>query len=335
MVVSVLMTVGQAVILERTIQARMETPEGRSIIITDSSPTGLIRPEIVRVLARIEGVERVVASSTPVDAVNLHLGAGSSPIPVWGVSGDIGDVAVLRSGRWPEPGEVLVSETALLGAGIGGPVGALLLQGGQELPIVGTFHVRPPFMEMNAGAVQLLPEHQDDLRRLHIVAASVREIDPITVAAVSLFDRASADELRVERATALADLQRLLADDASRFGRELIAGVLLAGMFLVGVVVFAEVLSRRKDLGRQRALGARRSTVIILMAARTGVAAALGSTIGLVAGLAYLGVVTGDLPVPSFAAGLVVLSILAPSLASVVPAWWAAQRDPVLELRTP
>jgi len=95
------------------------------------------------------------------------------------------------------------------------------------------------------------------------------------------------------------------------------------------------VLSRRKDLGRQRALGARRSTVIALVAARTGAATTLGSAMGLVAGLAYLAISAGELPQPSFSAGLFILAILAPSLASVLPAWWAAQRDPVLELRTP
>lgn len=335
MVVAVLMTVGRTVVLEQTVQARTETPQGRTIVIIDTGPGGLIGPEIVRALARIEGVERVVATTTPVDAVNLHLGVGSNPIPLWGISGDIGDAAVLRSGRLPEPGEVLVSEAALTHVSLSGPVGALARQDGHELPVVGTYDPRPPFDEMAAGAIWRVPEQPDGLRRLHIVAASVPLIDPITVGAVSLFDRASSGDLRVERAAALAELQRLLAGDISRFGRELVAAVLLAGMLLVALVVLAEVLSRRKDLGRQRALGARRSTVILLLAARTGAAAALGATLGLTGGLAYLAVLTGELPPPSFNAGLVILSILAPSLASILPAWWAAQRDPVLELRTP
>lgn len=334
MVLAVLMTVGRAVVLEQAVQARTGTPEGRTIVVTDTSASGLIRPEIVRALARVGGIERVVASTTPVDAVNLHLGVGSDAIPVWGVNGNIRDVATLRSGRWPEPGEALVSEEALQAVGMAGPAGALLRRDGQEIPIVGTYDARSPFMEIEAGAVQRLGEDEDGLRRLHIVAVDVRDIDPITVVAISLFDRSSAGELRVERSTALIELQELLAGDISSFRRELVGGVLLAGMFLVGMVLLAEVLSRRRDLGRQRALGARRSTVILLLVARTGFAAALGSTIGLVSGLSYVALTTGELPAPSFVTGLFALSILAPVLGSIVPALWAAQRDPVLELRT-
>jgi putative ABC transport system permease protein len=102
----------------------------------------------------------------------------------------------------------------------------------------------------------------------------------------------------------------------------------------VALVLFAEVLTRRKDLGRQRALGARRSTVIMLLASRTAAAAGIGSILGLVVGLAYLASID-ELPTLRFILGLAFLSILAPTLASVVPARWAAQRDPVLELRTP
>jgi putative ABC transport system permease protein len=188
---------------------------------------------------------------------------------------------------------------------------------------------------MSAGAVHRLPEPSDGLRNLHIVATAVRQIDPVTVAAVGLFEFASTDELRVERAAALAELQRLLAGDVSSFGRELIIAVLLGGMLLVGLAVLVEVLARRRDLGRQRVLGAQRSTVIMLLAVRTGAAAAMGSSVGLATGLAYLSLTTREVPEPSFSAGLVVLSILTPSLASIVPAWWAALRDPVLELRTP
>lgn len=335
MVVAVLMTVGRTVVLEQAVYARTETPEGRTIAIIDTGSSGLIRPEIVRILARMDGVERVVATTTPVDGVNLHLDEGGTRFPVWGVSGNIEDLALLRTGRLPEPGEVLVSETALALMGIGGPFGAVRLPDGQELPIVGTYDARSPFGEMSAGAVHRLPERSDGLRILHIVAVAVRQIDPVTVAAVGLFESAPTDELRVERAAALAELQQMLAGDVSSFGRELIVAVLLAGMLLVALTVLVEVLARRKDLGRQRALGARRSTVIVLLAVRTAAAAAIGSIVGLAAGLVYLSLTTRQLPEPSFSAGLVVLSILTPSLASILPAWWAAQRDPVLELRTP
>lgn len=332
-IVAVLLTVGRAVVLEQTVEARTETPEGRTIVITDTSSGGLVRPEIVRAIAQIDGVERVVAFTTPVDGFNAHVGVGSTRIPVWGVSGDIASVATLVSGRLPGPGEALISETARRSIGIGGPYGALLLSDGDDISIVGTYAARPPFDQMASGAIR--PEHSAQLRRMQIVVTSVRQIEPITQAAIALFDRMTTADLRVERSVALAELQRLLSGDISRFGRELIIAVLLAAMLLVALVVLAEVLSRRKDLGRQRALGARRSTVILLLAGRTGVSAAIGACAGLAGGLAFLIASTGEVPQLSFVVGLFILAVLAPSLAAAAPGWWAAQRDPVLELRTP
>lgn len=332
-VVAVLLTVGRAVVLEQTIEARTETPEGRTIVITDLSPGGLIRPEMLRAVSRLDHVERAVAVSTPVDAVNAHIGIGSNRVPLWGVTGDVRSVATLTSGRLPREGEVLISEAARHEVGFGGPFGALLLPDGQDASVVGTFEARPPFDQMAAGAIR--PTRSDQLRKMYIVVDSVQLIEPMTMAVVGMFDRAASADLRVERSAALADLQRVLTDDVNRFGRELIVAVLLAAMVLVGLVVLAEVLSRRKDLGRQRALGARQSTVVYLLAVRTGTAAAMGACVGLMAGLAVLAASTGELPRPSFSAGLAILAVLGPALAAAVPALWAAQRDPVLELRTP
>ncbi len=334
MVLSVLLTVGRTIALEQIVQARTETSEARTVLISDTGTEGLIQPETVRILARMDGVSQVIATATPVDGVNFHLGEGSNRIPVWGVVGDLSDVVVLRSGRMPGLGEALVSESALDEVSMASPAGALVLTDGHELPVVGTFEPRPPFGEMEAGAVWMLPTEAQGLRRLYVVAVSVAHIDSVTGAALGLFDSTKLGDLRVERSAAIAELQQLLAGDLSQFGRELVGLVLVAGMLLVALVLFAEVLTRRKDLGRQRALGARRSTVILLLAGRTGASATIGALLGLAGGLLYLSHL-GAMPTASFAAGLVVLAILAPILAAVLPAWWAARRDPVLELRTP
>jgi putative ABC transport system permease protein len=335
MVVVVLATVGRTVALEQTLQERTETPEGRTIVVTDTSDQGHIVPLVVRAVAQLEPVETVMAFTSPVDATNSYLSTRSTPIPLWGVTGDLHDITTLRSGRLPEPGEGIVAAQALSAVSIGDSFGALTLQSGEEVAIVGTFEPLAPFGELAAGAVWRLPESADRLRRLDIVVARVADIDSVVVAVVGLFDPSASRDLRVERVAAIAELQQVLAGDVDRFSNALVTLVLLTVMLLSALAVFVEVLTRRRDLGRQRALGARRSTVTVLLVARTAAAACCGTAAGMTAGLINLHANTDQLPPVAFSAGLAALSILAPSCASALPAWWAARRDPVLELRTP
>ena len=118
------------------------------------------------------------------------------------------------------------------------------------------------------------------------------------------------------------------------FGRTLLLGVLGGGALLVAIVTLADVLVRRKDLGRRRALGATRGAILFLVVLRTLAPALLGAALGVAAGL-YATSRLGAMPPWPFTLGTATLALLAASVAAIPPALYAATRDPVRVLRTP
>jgi putative ABC transport system permease protein len=142
------------------------------------------------------------------------------------------------------------------------------------------------------------------------------------------------EDLSVQSPASLAALQGQVAGDLAVFGRQLLVLVLATGGTLTSVVALADGLLRRSDLGRRRALGASRTTLIALVLIRTSIAAATGVLAG-----SIIGQVTGtrwaSSPPTSFAAGTAVLTLLVAVAAAIGPALLAATRDPVQVLRTP
>lgn len=124
-----------------------------------------------------------------------------------------------------------------------------------------------------------------------------------------------------------------MSADLGSFGRHLRALVLGAGSLLTAVVVLADVLVRRADLGRRRALGASGGELVALIAARTGPAALSGAVAGTTIGsavAAHWGVAAPwDLVL-----GAGTLAVLAARVAAAPPALVAAYGDPARVLRT-
>lgn len=143
-----------------------------------------------------------------------------------------------------------------------------------------------------------------------------------------------ASELRIESPVGAAELQTQVMEDVTVFGRSLFIGVLLAGAVLVAIVTLTDVLVRRADLGRRRALGATRGTIISLVLLRSMIAALVGVIVG-VGASAVLTNRMETMPPTSFMIGVGILSIIAAIASSIPPAIYAANRDPVAVLRTP
>ena len=146
----------------------------------------------------------------------------------------------------------------------------------------------------------------------------------------------SPDKVSVISPVSLAQLTEEVSGDLATFGRTLLFGVLGGGAVLVAIIVLADVLVRRKDIGRRRALGSTRGAIVSLVVLRTLVPALLGAALGVALGLwttNRLG--TGALPPWEFTAGTATLALLAAVVAAVPPALYAATRDPARVLRTP
>ncbi|MDK7870720.1 hypothetical protein [Micrococcus luteus] len=95
----------------------------------------------------------------------------------------------------------------------------------------------------------------------------------------------------------------------------------------MAIVVLADVLIRRRTLG----IG--RTDLVLLVAVRTAVPAVLGAAAGAGAGYAVVAG-QGSALGPDFVAAVAVLAALTALLASLLPAAFAAFRDPVRVMRT-
>ncbi len=211
-------------------------------------------------------------------------------------------------------------------------MGYLLANDG-ELPVVGTFTARDPLTELDTGVV-LAPAEPAAATTLYVVATSAASVRDAQALVLGVIAPAQADDLAVRSPTTLADLQGQIGADIGTFGRQLMLLVLGGGALLTAVVVLADVLVRRTDLGRRRALGATRGTVVALVVLRTAIAAVAGAIAGTTVG--WLIAARWDTAPPGdFAAGTMILTVLTAVLAAVPPAVLAATRDPVQVLRTP
>jgi predicted permease len=113
--------------------------------------------------------------------------------------------------------------------------------------------------------------------------------------------------------------------------------LILAAIGVYGVISYG-VAQRTQEIGIRMALGARHGDVLAMVVRHGAALAGVGLAVGLAAGLALSGLLASLLyqvsptDPPTFAAGLVVLSLVA-VLAAALPARRAARTDPVVALR--
>ena len=101
--------------------------------------------------------------------------------------------------------------------------------------------------------------------------------------------------------------------------RRTVTGLLLAVAILVGALQYGRVAGMARDIGRCRALGATRSTIVLQVLINADLCGVIGSVLGIAVGLVITAVVAGALP----------------GAGSMAPAIRAARLDPVRILRVP
>ncbi|RFA21071.1 FtsX-like permease family protein [Subtercola boreus] len=137
----------------------------------------------------------------------------------------------------------------------------------------------------------------------------------------------------VQTSEQLASVRQQVAGQLGDYGRTLVLSVFGAAAALVGAILLALVMLRRRDFGRRRALGASRSILVALLLSQVGLLAAVAVLVGVTAALLLLGVQGLPLPTPAFTIAVGVLAIVTSLVAAVVPALIASTRDPLRELR--
>lgn len=331
----VLGTTGQTVQAEQSVLARIDDAGTRLITVTDSDGTARIPASAVDRIERVSSVDWVIGVGTVQDGVNSAVGDGGNRIPVRDLWGALPDGFVVN-GRVSRPGEGLIGNEAVGEAGLEGPLGSLDVGQGQ-VAIVGGF-VAAPGLEFLSSGVIVQPDVDDRdalLRSVHVLASSASQVGVVTQSVLSVIGAADPLALGLQTSQVLADVRIAVAGQLGSFSRNLVLVALGVSLVLVGLVVYGSVTLRRQDFGRRRALGARRSDVVALVGAQSGLVALLGVSLGVVAGSLAVWRLTGQLPDVPFTLAVGALVLLAVLVASIPPALVAAFRDPVRVLRVP
>ncbi|MDF1486824.1 ABC transporter permease [Tessaracoccus caeni] len=334
MVATTLATVGRSAAAEEQLNARMDQAGSRLLVVRDAQGKALIGPSIVEQASGLSVAERVIGTLAAIDLVNGVVGSGGARVPAWGIVGDFADAVTLTAGRWPNPGEALVSTTAQQQLGMIEPYGWVTepTSNGGEYAVVGAFQAREPFGDYDAGV--LYHPGAVDTDTLSVITRSPHQAAAAQALVLALIAPSRIEDVQLTSPIGVAELRNQVVGDLAGYNRTLLIGVLSAGGLLTAIVVLADVLVRRKDLGRRRALGANRATIVALVTARTTGPALLGAALGVAAGL-VLTTRLNAVPPAGFVVAIAVLALLAAIASTIPPALYAATRDPVTVLRTP
>ncbi len=327
------LTVGRQAAAETALAEQLSGPEARTLTVSDTRG-GVLTGSTVLTLADLSGTSSVVARERVWDAANGALGQGAQPVAVVGLHGRVETALTLEKGRWPQRGEAIVPTKLLSTLRLDQPVGFLESGDGRQWQVVGSFAARAPFSDLDSMAVSL-PETTaaTQIQQVRLVAESREQAEPMRAAALAVI-AGDPSAVQVSGPAAAAETTAAAMAQLTAFGRELMLLILGAGAFLVAVVVLADVLIRRRDLGRRRTLGITRGDLVLLVALRTAVAATAGALLG--AGLAYLWLLREGVGVPAdFVGAVALLAALTAVIACILPAAFAAARDPVEVMRTP
>lgn len=334
MCLTTVLTVGSSAGAVASVTHRMEEAGSRRLVVGDGGQQGFVNERTLGQVRALSSVESAHALGLPFDVVNGVFGAGGPSVPVWPVIGDSTGMVTLVRGRAPQPGEAIVSTTRLATLRLEEPAGYLVDPEGQrQFPIVGSFTPAAGFEDLAAGALVIAPAGATG-QELRVIVDDITRA-PVTVRAVmGVLSPADPSAVRLESPTSLAQTARDLHAQLVRQGRSLLLLILGAGGFFVAAVVLADVLVRRRDLGRRRTLGISRLDLTALVVLRAWWTASLGAALGVAVGL-WLTSHQGVAVPLDFAVATAVLGALLAAVASVPPAIFAAMRDPVAVMRTP
>lgn len=333
---AILVTTGQTAANEARVVDQIDSAGTRLIAISDDAGAAGILPAAPARLAGLSDVSWALGLGAAADVTNPALPDGraaSRPMV-----GDLPSDIPLVQGRRPRAGEAIAGIDAAAALHLGPGLGSIQQGGGSSDPVgvVGMFEVGGPLAFLNDTVlIATAPSDVETLRFVYVMAGDVTLVDRLEKVLAASTPALDPRVLSVETPQGAIALRDVVAGRLGAASRQLMAVVMGVGAVIVAVTVLSAVISRRRDLGRRRALGATRSALVATLLAQAVVGAAIGIVAGTAAGLATLAASTGSLPSWRFVVGVPGLALLL-TLATAAPiATYAAHRDPLRILRVP
>jgi putative ABC transport system permease protein len=332
---AVLLTVGNSIATESAVIGSLDDAGSRIVVAYDPDGSAAIDASTMDVLARGDAAAWSIGLGAAVDH-EVDEQVGRVPVAVRPVFGDLRTVLQITEGRMPRAGEAIIGTRAATTAGLLDGVGGLT-SGPDDVPVVGVFKADGPLDQLNDVALQVDPGARSGttLRYIYSLAPSISQVGTLAKALQASVVAAAPEQVRIDEPKAAVDLQRAISGELGASSRRSMLLILAMSGALVLTVVSMVVGSRRRDVGRLRALGASRSAVVVHFLIQVMAPVATGAAAGALGAQGWNSVTHGFVNSWAFAGALVVDAVLVATAAGAIPCVAAAQRDPVRILRVP
>lgn len=340
---TVLATAGRNAGVEAAVLSRIDDIGTRSLSVYVQGNQPGFTPDVVRALASYDVIESVTGFGTVTD-VTASANPAGTPVGMRTAYGRLGSTTLTVLAPVAGHRQAWATPAAAQVLGLTGGRGVVRMvdplasggSGGQEVFVTGSVELPAHLASIDPAVV--VPGSLDSgepLSSLVVVADTPQDLAMVTRLVQAHLGDIPRDKVRVESSQSLADVRRIVGGELTAQSRGIVVGVMTAAAAAALVVVWSMALMRRRDFGRRRALGATRMTIVALIVGQTFVISAAAALLGALAGVSWLAVGAQPIPTAPYIAAVVVGFALVTTLASALPAAWAARRDPLAELRVP
>ena len=334
----ILATAGRSAAAQGAVLGRIDAQGTRTITVSAKGVQAGLTTQTVDQLSRLRTVEAVVGFGPVTDATAAALPEGTR-VGVRLAYGGLDGQPLFQPERTTAARVVWTSPASAQVLGLPRGRGALRIVDGPEL-LVGRSLEVPAFL---TGFEPLTVQPADratlhtpaPLSTIVVLARTPQDVDSLTHAVRGLLVDVPPDGASVETSSAMAELRAAVSGELTRQSRGIVLGLLAAAASATVLNVWGMVLLRRKDLGRRRALGATRLTIVLLIVTQVLAVSLVGALAGVAGGTAWLRHSGGQQPAWSYSLAVATVLVAAAAAGAAVPAGVAARRDPLRELRVP
>ncbi|WP_062464347.1 hypothetical protein [Demequina soli] len=324
--VSAALTSGRAEVAAARVADELDSPEFRVTVVSTESAVTISRLALETYAARSD-VDVVVAVGDAVDMRPTVLGGGGAPVPVREVALAGAEPTLIAFPGGGLPGLYMPS------SGRDVAIREYARRDGVGIPVAGTYRADATAFTSLAGSGLVLDDDEPiEARAVYVLAPSPALAARHALDAPALFGEAAT---QVSTTAGSLESHEAIRVEVDRFSRYLVLALAGGGAALIGIIVVVWTLLRQRDLGRRRALGATRTTIVAIATAQVGLLAVGGTMVAMVT--LGIGAAADAVSAPSVTYQLAIgwLLIVAASAATAVPSWVLSLRDPVRVLRQP
>lgn len=333
----VLLTAGRTAATEASVLSSIDSVGTRLITITDTTADAGIDRSAVDLLVDLDSVTWAFGVGPATAVVNKARGVDPlDPVTARPVIGELPAEFRISAGRsLSSPHDAVVSPGAQASLGLADVVGSLDIGETERVGTVGRYEVSGDLADFATGVLYRPVTGDVPVRQIYVLAAPGTDVLHLVEMIEQALPASDPTAVEVRAPTQAIALRDVVTGTLGASSRQLVLITLGSGAVLVAITAAGAVASRRRDFGRQRALGATRTQVVLAVLTQSGLSGVLGSIVGTALGLLGTWGLTGQLPTAQFTGGLAIAAVYVALLGSLPPAIAASYRDPVRILRVP